>query len=158
MLSFFVGKGKLEHDLAAKMEDKAQNVFIGKAKKENERLAQEDPVKKFLETLEALITSSRVRLESTDQTGNFLGGNNADIIGCYDEDYFYLFPTATWHVITIYYRAEGNHFPVSHQTLYRLLEKRKVVLPSEERITMRKRIGKESPWVLKLDRNVIKNL
>ena len=121
-------------------------------------VTQEDPTKKFLETLKSLIDEKRVYLDSKNQTGDILGGTEGDFIGYHDDDYLYLIPIPVWYTVTNYCLVEGNRFFISRPTLYRLLEKKRIVLTGTERSTVRLRVGKKLIWVLKLDRTTLENL
>ena len=66
---------------------------------------------------------------SMDKT---LGGVNSELIGWYDDLYFYFMPQALWHSLQEYCIKEGMHFPVKKHTFYEMIEKRGLIADKDK--------------------------
>jgi hypothetical protein len=131
------------------------------AERHNERLRSENPVRRFIEILQMLIMQEKVKLlikDSKDKESDdldILGGYNADHIGWFDEEYFYLLPAAIWNAMQKYSRAEGSHFPFKKNTLYKMLRSRKIIEASGPKNTIPFRVDDKVMKVLKICRRGI---
>jgi hypothetical protein len=88
-----------------------------------------------------------------------LGHQEREFIGCYDDSYLYLLPSATWNIVKRFCLAEDSHFPVSQNTLYKMLANRGVIVKGKDgRNTVNERIKGAQKKVLKLSRQCIGNI
>ncbi|HPL97324.1 MAG TPA: hypothetical protein PKY71_07250 [Smithellaceae bacterium] len=127
-----VGQWLIDKGINSKAEAEA---FIGEAfevfnsltDRQAQRIAEDDPVKKFFDILSALVISNNARLDHIHQPGTSRGGG--EVIGYFDTEFVYLIPTPTWHAISRYSMQEGGHFPYKQRSLYKLLRTRGILIP-----------------------------
>ena len=154
-LSWMVDRGVLMPTDAISRSEEGYAIFVQHAKHQGYRIEREDPVERFLDVLKTLITQGRVRINPKDILGDHLGGKDADLIGYYDQIYFYLLPSALWHSISRYFILEGYHFPVHKNTIYRMLANKGHIVTRGGRHTVPERIQGQVTKVLKVFRSSI---
>lgn len=153
LLSWLIEKDIYSETEAKEMSRDGWDTFCQLAEKQSKRIEREDPVKRFVEILQTLITQGRVKLYDKESPGGFSGGMDADLIGFFDEIYLYLLPSATWHIIQRFCISEGSHFPFSRQTFYRLLTGRGLIETDRDHSTKTEWINGKSQKVLKIIRS-----
>ncbi len=119
-------KGVLNEASAGLLLEISWKVLTGNISRQSEIVQDEDPVNIFMETLETLISQEKVRIDHR-LTDNFVIGDvRADLIGFIDNEleWLHLIPGGLWNVIMRYLTAEGSHFPVSKNTLFKMLKER----------------------------------
>ncbi len=101
-------------------------VLTGNISRQSEIVQDEDPVNIFMETLETLISQEKVRIEHRLKETYVIGDQRHDLIGYVDDDlqWLYLIPGGVWNVIMRYLGAEGSHFSVSKNTLFKMLKEK----------------------------------
>lgn len=136
--------------------EEAQTIFDSISEKQSKRLAEEDPTRRFLEIIDAMLMNGSARLDAM-KTGQFsIGGGN--LIGHYDEDFVYLHPTSLWHELLSYCRREGSHYPFRKNTTYKLLKTAKILIPgNHDENTVLVRINNQIHRCVKIHRAYIKN-
>ena len=78
-------------------------------------------------------------------------------MGCYDEEYLYLLPTASFKAIQAHVKATGGLFPVGDKTLWKHLRAEGIIETNDtrDRSTVQRRFacfGGKNVDVLKIDR------
>ena len=121
-------KGVYSEEQAHGFMSEAWDVLIKLGEKNARRIEEDDPVKRFGEILYALMTSGSIRLDHISSISKTLGGG--EMIGYYDDQYLYFLPTAMWHGINRYCLQEGSHFPLSKQSLYKMLRTKNILIPN----------------------------
>lgn len=152
LLSWLIEKGIYSETEAREMSRNGWDTFCQIAERQSKRIEREDPVKRFIEILQTLITQGRVKLYDKESPGGFSGGVDADLIGFFDDTHLYLLPSATWHIIQRFCISEGSHFPFSRQTFYRMLIGRGLIETDRDHSTKTERINGKVQKVLKLIR------
>jgi hypothetical protein len=133
ILSWIIEKNILTENQAKDLSQKGWDIFMSLADKHSKRIEREDPIKKFTEILDTLITQGRVKIENKDiSMDKTLGGVNSELIGWYDDLYFYFMPQALWHSLQEYCIKEGMHFPVKKHTFYEMIEKRGLIADKDK--------------------------
>lgn len=155
MVSWLVDKHLLTEEEAGQFSRMAWDIFTIQAKRQSERIASDDPVKRFLEVLGSLISQGKVCLQPKECGAGLIGGERGDLIGFYDEAFFYLLPTPLWHAVQHYTLREGSHFPFSKTTLYRMLRQQGHLYTKDTHHTASVRIRGEVKKVLKMYRTAI---
>lgn len=158
--SWAVEKGIINNQQSTEIKTQAWQVFTGLASSQQRRVEREDPVRTFLDVLNTLIHQGKVYMEHKENHLKvpILGQLKGDFIGCFDEDHFYIMPPALWNVIQRFCRMEGTHFPVTKNTLYRLLKIKKIIETKGDKHTITNWIKGKPTKVLKFYRAVIDNL
>lgn len=149
MIDWAIEKEAITKKEAKILFDENWEILNNLFRKENERIQIEDPVKSFIGIIQTLIYQHKIRIEDKHNRNNIcIGGSNGELIGYYDETYFYFLPLAIWHSLQQYCIAEGLHFPFSKNTLYKVLKDRKII--EERYCTMR--TGNDVKKVIKIHR------
>jgi hypothetical protein len=149
-LSWMVEKQAVDSEEAEALSVEGWTIFNDVAHRHSKRIADDDPLKLFEEILQTLIMQERVRLESKVLSSGFVGGSDGELIGYYDNECLYLIPTALWHVITQYCKAEDSRFPASKNSFYKMLRDRKVIEATDDRNVVNVRIRGITTRVLKV--------
>lgn len=144
VLSWIVDKGVMTNDEATKLSREGWNIFIELCTEQSQRIQSEDPVEKFFEILRTLITQNKVKTKNKN-TFNEDSDNehNIELIGYYDDEYFYFLPQGVWHTVQKYCIAEGIHFPFKRDTFYKMLKEKKILKTSDNQTSIPKYIGAE---------------
>lgn len=154
LLSWAVDKGVIDEGWKLSATEIGWNTFMRVADRHTRRVEQQDPVKMFFEIIDALLTQGRLRIDHKEAGyKEHLGGDAGELIGYYDENFYYLLPAPSWHAVQTYLRLEGEHFPFSKPTLYDLLEKRGYLETRGNERVLPQRIGGKVQRVLKLKRS-----
>jgi hypothetical protein len=161
-LSWLVDKNVINEEKARKMIEEGWNIFMELVSSQTQRIKSEDPVQKFTDILQTLIAQGKVKLEYKEEEStqenhlaNILGGSHGELIGYYDDLYFYLLPTAMWRLIQVFCRDEGSHFPIGKNTFYGILRKRGLIETKGKENIIPQRIRGKVERVLKIYRNGI---
>jgi hypothetical protein len=152
VISWIVDKDVLSENEAFALSKEGWDIFTELSNKQVERLENEDPIKRFIEILQTLITQGKVRIEDKDlpDPDRFMGSPQGELIGYYDDLYLYLLPPALWHSLQRYCIAEGSYFPLSKNTFYRILKNRKLIETRGDQNTIDVRLRGEIKRVLKV--------
>jgi len=153
VLEWVLQKGALSENEAGMAREIGGDVFRKIAQKQAERIERDDPVKLFFSVVGVLLTQGKARLDDRE-TGykEHKGGNQGELIGYHDEDYYYLLPPAVWHTVQTHLRLEGGTFPFSRNTLYTVLEKRGLIETKNGDHTIPTKIHGTLKRVLKIKR------
>jgi len=152
VLNWLTDKRIVSEKQAQKMSHDGWTVFNELAEKQAKRIDREDPVRRFKEVVQTLITQERVKLSHKDFPGDILGNEKAELLGYYDELHMYFLPTALWNSLQRYCISEGSHFPFSKQTFYRMLTSRRLIEPGKDSTTKEEWIEGKTKRVLKIAR------
>jgi hypothetical protein len=152
MLQWVMDRGDISESRAKELSLEAWSIFIELSKKQQTRISDEDPIKRFNAILEALISQGAVTIYDKNSCKPALGGNsaNSDLIWYFDDLNWYLLLVPLWHNVQRYCLSEGTHFPLTKDTFYNMLEKRGLIeLGPSGRRTVAIRIGAGQKRVLK---------
>ena len=102
---------------------------FSKVLEENVRsLVTEKPTQKFVSAFREIIQQQPQRLCRLD--ANELPDEH---LGCYDDDYFYIFPSVCFKAIQAYCKATATMFPVGDKTLWKHLRAENIIEGSDSR-------------------------
>lgn len=155
ILNWLTDKSIFNEEEAKEMSLDGWDTFLHIAEKQSKRIEQEDPVRRFKDILQTLLKQNKVNLQNKDLGGDIIGGTESDLIGYYDDVFFYLLPTAVWHIVQRFCIKEGSHFPFSRQTFYRILKSRNIIETDPDHSTKTEWINGKSQKVLKVVRERI---
>lgn len=155
-ISWMVDKFVLSENEATSLSKAGWGIFMELSNKQSQRIEREDPIERFREILQTIITQGRVKIEHKEEyKKEIIGGEMGELIGYYDDLYTYLLPPALWHSLQKYCNAEGSHFPFSRNTFYRMLKNRGLIETSGDKTSITMKIKGEVMRVLKLiDRGI----
>ncbi|MBF0555091.1 MAG: DUF927 domain-containing protein [Nitrospirae bacterium] len=151
-LTWIVERGLLSDSEAVRIKDEAFGIFKELAQKQACRIQREDPVKLFAGLLEMLITQEKVRLNHKSLTDDYIGGG--EIIGWFDDVYFYLLPEVMWATVQKYHLGQ---FPATKNMFYSMLSS-KGIIATRDGNTFVERIGGKTIRVIKIIRAFFNNI
>lgn len=122
MLTYFIETGAIDQKEGESMFEEGQTVLKSLVHRQGALVRDEKPADIFLRSLNELLTSGKVRVNSlkastTDdlfQTGSFIGWQ--------DSTYYYLLPEATYNAVSRFLSARGQRLPVLERTLWKNLD------------------------------------
>ena len=128
VLDWLLDKQTISEDFAKNLKDESWQIFNHLTSEQSRRLQSEDPIAKFEEILNALLFQKKIRLQNKLNPNDIIGGNlfenRAELVGYFDDSYYYFLPAPLWKAIQQYISASGEFFPTSRTTLFRNLVKR----------------------------------
>ena len=160
VLSWMIDKNILTKSKAAAFASEAWDIFINLAHVQSRRIQSEDPIKTFGDIFNVMIEQKKIRLENKGGTcgSKVIGGGEGDLIGWYDDLYFYLLPKALWHALQSFCMREGTHYPVSERTFSYMLQKKGFIAEAgEESASKPVRIQGDLKRVIKIYRSKLLN-
>lgn len=144
VISWMVDKGVMTNDEAAKLSREGWNIFLELCTEQSQRILREDPIEKFFEILRTLITQNKVKIKNKNTlTEDSDNEHNVELIGYYDDDYFYFLGQAVWHTLQKYCLAEGIHFPFKKDTFYQMLKDKKILTTSDNQTSTPVYLGRK---------------
>jgi len=129
VIDWMVAKEVLSDEGGSDLEDEGLRVLDRLTEKHGLRIADDDPVKLFEDILDALYQQGQVYFEHRFRPEEQRGDCHGSLIGCYDNDYVYLYPQPLWHALNCYCRAEGSDFPAKKSTFLKMLRDRGLIEP-----------------------------
>ena len=155
-ISWMVDKKVLHEKCADALAKEGWNIFISLSAKQSTRIEREDPVRKFLEIAQTIITQGKVKLEHKDERNHeILGQAMGDLIGYFDDAFLYLLPPAVWNSVMRFCSVEGSHFPISKNTFFRLLKNRGLIITTDNQTATPEWLRGRTRRVLKIYRSHI---
>lgn len=131
--------------------DKSRDILIALGEKQARRIEADDPVRRFADIVNSMISAGDIRLEPVNAPNKQLGGGGASLAGYYDNQYYYLLSTPLWHAIGRFCIQEGSHFPFTKNTLYKMLAGKGFLIPDRNgENTSVLRIGAKNMRVIKI--------
>ena len=91
-------------------------------------LVNEKPAKKFVTALREIIQQQPWRLCRIDDKQL-----PEEHLGCYDDQYYYVFPSVCFQAVQAYFKATATMFPVGDKTLWKHLRAENIIETSDSR-------------------------
>ena len=123
---------------AETMKRKSWDVFISLAQAQNRRIAEEKPVKLFLDAIKEMHDRKAINicdLDNPSQSGNI------NIIGCKDSNYYYFYPDSIYSEVRKFYNAQDKNYPLGKNALFQQLSDDGLIEKDKEQNTKLKRIN-----------------
>ncbi|HVO66701.1 MAG TPA: hypothetical protein VMT12_09470 [Syntrophales bacterium] len=154
-VTFMTERKALTDSQASALVQEGWQVFKGIADKQQQRIADDDPVKLLTDILVVLVTQHKVRINHVDE-GEDLGAGN--MIGFYDASCLYLYFTAVWHELNFFLQRQSDYFAFSKSAFIQTLKDRRIIQPSPagENTTVVKIKGKPHRVIKIIDTNIYK--
>lgn len=149
--SWMQEKGILSELQAKDLEVETWQILNEQVKRQSTIMEHGDPLNSFFEMFTTWITQGKIRIDDKDGLlDRFKGSVAGEFLGYYDDLYFYLLPAALWNYLQRYCIAQGEHFPFSKHTFYKMLKDRRLIETDRDRSTKTERIKGEPKKVLKI--------
>jgi hypothetical protein len=130
--SFFCEKGVLPEDAAKALAVDGWGIFRQLARRQQQRIEEDDPVTLFFDILATALIQNHARLDGWPGTAGQTIGGGESLVGWYDSDYLYMLPTAIWALVQRQCNMENTHFPFSKNTFWKMLINRKIIQPAPD--------------------------
>ncbi len=154
--------GALSQDDLEALSQTGWAVLMGIGEQQHQVVAEERPVDMYLSALEQMFAQGTVYLRNKDlpdiveQVWPEQRTATSELLGWYDDRFWYLLPKAAYNAVWQFYRCSGVVFPDSERGIRVKLLEEKLLLPNEDRFTYRLRIGESLPRVLRIARPDVK--
>ena len=119
-LTYAVEVGALGETEAAEWRERGWAALKACAEAQAQRVERERPTLLFLQVLSGLVAQGKAKLYPKGNK-EYIPEPGTELLGWYDDDYIYLLPEASYHLVARYLREEGRHFPVRETTLRKYL-------------------------------------
>ena len=83
---------------------------------------------------------------------------DGDLLGWYDDGYYYLLPGASYHRVAQFARDEGRYMGTKEPALRKALVEEGILIAPEGRYTDRIRVGEQRLRVLRLSRPAVEKI
>jgi len=129
MLTYMQYAGACSAENAEQLLADAETVFAHLIGDQNALVAQERPAEIFLEVLQELFVTSKVRVDtlSTGMEEDPYSTSYGERIGWYDNQYFYLLPEATYSAVNRFLAGRSQKISVSPRILWKHLDEAKLI-------------------------------
>lgn len=133
MLDFMIYADACDKQKAEELLVEAETVLIALVHKQGQLVNQEKPAEIFVRVLQELFTTGKVRVDPLKK-GAFQDGlyTFGDMIGWYDDKFFYLLPEATYNAVTKFLFSRGESLPVKERTLWKHMDEVKLILTEKD--------------------------
>lgn len=143
--------GTYSNSQASELQQETWQILNNQVKRQSQIMEHGDPLNTFFEMFETWITQGKVRLEDKNGMPDIiLGSIGGEFLGYYDDFHFYLFPSALWNYLQRYCIAQGEHFPFSRHTFYKMLKNKKLIDTDKDQNTKTERLKGKPQKVLKI--------
>jgi hypothetical protein len=119
-LTYAVEVGALGETEEAEWRERGWAALKACAEAQAQRVERERPTLLFLQVLSGLVAQGKAKLYPKGNK-EYIPEPGTELLGWYDDDYIYLLPEASYHLVARYLREEGRHFPVRENTLRKYL-------------------------------------
>lgn len=139
MLKYMQYADACTNEIAVGLLADAEKVFAHLIGDQNALVAQERPADIFVEVLQELFVTSKVRVDklSAGAEEDIYGASSGERIGWYDNQYLYLLPEATYNAVNRFLSGRSQKISVSSRTLWKHLDEAKLIYTekgSDERV------------------------
>jgi hypothetical protein len=156
-LSYAVEAGACSSEEATDVEAECWEAVQAVGRMQGGLVAGEQPVRRFLETLVALLTQRRALLLPKYDRGEDVKPED-NLMGWHDDEWLYLLPDLAYTAVTRFCRDGGEPFPVNRKRLYWELSQDGLAEGDAEHPTTTARLGDRTRRVLKLNRAAVEHL
>ena len=156
-LTYAVEMGALGEAEAAVWRERGWAALKACAEVQGWRVERERPTLLFLQVLSGLVAQGKAKLYPKSSR-EYVPEPGAELLGWYDDNYLYLLPEASYHLVARYLREEGRHFPVRETTLRKYLAEEGYLDRGEdhEHITSTVRAGQKVYRALRIRRERVR--
>ncbi len=137
---------KIINDTEAEaINQKAWDVFVLLAEAQNRRIAEEKPVKLFLDAIKEMRDRKAINIYDLDNPSQ---NSNINIIGYRDKDFYYFYPDTIYSEVKKYYLVQDKSYPLGKTALFQQLANDGLIDRDKEQNTKTKRINGKRPRLL----------
>jgi hypothetical protein len=154
----------IDEDTLEAMLETGWHILLNIGEQQHQVVSEEKPVELYLGALEQMFAQGTIYLRHKDRpdmveeiwpkhrTGT------AEMLGWYDEYFWYLLPKAAYSAVWQFHRCSGIIFADSERGVRVKLLEEKILQPQGDRFTYRLRLGDDLVRVLRISRVALENL
>ena len=143
--------GQMTEEEAHKVKQEGFEIFIAMATEQNKQVIEDKPTHLFLNALREMRETGNIRfINLTGQATNNIALHTGkdDIVGYYDDEYFYLIPDTSDSAIRQFYKKQDRNFPLSPRRIRECLADEGYLIKEGTQFTKLKRIfGQQKRYV-----------
>ena len=145
MCEWLISVGVIDQNAADNIKARSWSVFVELAEQQNKRIADEKPVKLFIDALKEMIDRGTVRFMGVDDNSGF---TSEKVIGFKDSEFYYCYPDSVYSEVRKFYAAQDKSFPLGKSALFQQLATDTLIETGNGQTTKLKRIqGKRSRFL-----------
>lgn len=131
MTRWMISLGLMDEDMAKSDIEKWWGVIIGNIKEQGRVSKTETPTSMYMDALRSLIDSGAVVVD--DLRNPEAKSSNKLLVGWMDDDNYYFDQTTVYAQVKVFYRNQDTVFPVSVDTLNKMLENEGIIEQTDKR-------------------------
>ncbi len=157
MLNYFSDTGVISQTQVKNMLHDSWELFKGLASRQNTRLEEDKPTRKFIDALRDLLDTSKCHTIPINNSG-VNATKMTGFIGYEDDEFLYLHSDTAYNEVFEFYKNRGENFPITKGMLIKQLSFEKMILVdnASERREKVKKIGGKSIRLLWMYKNTLK--
>lgn len=145
MCEWLQSQGVISTTDADKLQRKSWEVFVSLAQAQNRRIAEEKPVKLFLDAIKEMRDRKTINIFDLDNPAQC---GNINVIGYKDSDYYYFYPDSIYSEVKRFYNAQDKNYPLGKTALFQQLADDGLIEKDKDQNTKAKRINGKRPRLL----------
>ncbi|MBQ8215256.1 MAG: DUF927 domain-containing protein [Clostridia bacterium] len=131
---------------------KSWDIFVALAEAQNRRIAEEKPVKLFLDAIKEMRDRKTINIFDLDNPSQ---NSNINVIGYRDKDFYYFYPDSIYSEVKKFYIAQDKNYPLGKTALFQQLADDGLIEKDKEQNTKTKRVQGKRPRLLWLRADVL---
>ena len=145
MCDWLISVGVLNEVQAEEMKSRSWSVFVELAEEQNRRIAEEKPVKLFIDAIKEMRDRHSIKFLNVDANTDFIGVNT---VGFTDGEFYYCYPDSIYAEVRKFYAAQDKNFPLGKGAIFQQLATENLIETDKGQNTKAKRIdGKRSRFL-----------
>lgn len=145
MCEWLINQSVISTTDADTLQRKSWDVFISLAQAQNRRIAEEKPVKLFLDAIKEMHDRKAINIFDLDNPSQC---GNINVIGYKDSNYYYFYPDSIYSEVKKFYNAQDKNYPLGKTALFQQLADDGLIEKDKDQNTKAKRINGKRPRLL----------
>jgi len=122
MCDWLISIDEINEKRAEELKASAWSVFMELSEEQNRRIAEEKPVKLFLDAIQEMRDRKAIKfIKISEDNTTAYNGFSDKIAGFYDGDFYYCYPDGIYTEVRKFYAAQDKTFPLSKNALFKQL-------------------------------------
>ena len=134
------------------IKQKSWDIFVTLAEAQNRRIAEEKPVKLFLDAIKEMRDRRTITIYDLENPSQ---SSNINVIGYKDKYFYYFYPDSIYSEVKKFYIAQDKNYPLGKNALFRQLADDGLIEKDKEQNTKTKRVPGKRPRLLWLRADVL---
>lgn len=146
MCQWLLSVGKADSKQVSEMKEHAWSVFMNLSEEQNHRIAEEKPVKLFIDAIQEMLDRGTIRF--VDITAPYSDYTSDKKMGYKDNDFYYCSPNAIYTAVRRFYSDQDKSYPLGKTAIFQQLSIDGLIETDKAQNTKTKRIGNKRPRLL----------